>query len=65
MSSQGTIILQSRYMRVCLEHVAALFSSCLDHDSIWQEVGKDFPLKGDPLDVSPQTNAPALSLAVP
>lgn len=65
MSSQGTISLQSRYMRVCLEHVAAHFSSCLDHDSIWQEVGKDFPLKGNPLDVSPQINASALRLAVP
>lgn len=37
----------------------------LDNDSIWQEVGKDFPLKGDPLDVSPQTNASGLRLVVP
>lgn len=37
----------------------------LDNDSIWQEVGKDFPLKGDPLDASHQTNASAVSFAVP
>lgn len=37
----------------------------LDNDSIWQEVGKDFPLKGNPLDASPQTNSSASRLVVP